>query len=218
MRMEGEATMDMVCNESTALARDRMLTYQLLSSLLFSEPTAEMLANLHSSPSPEGKLGDYLSELPEDDAGLEQARVDAAADFAALFLGMSAHPVAPYESVYTSPEQLLMQDARDEVLAAYRQNGFQQAEGLHLPEDHAATELEFMAKLCEREMMGLQEGDAMVVGEARAAQAAFLKDHLQAWLPRFCDDVQARASTGLYAGVAQLLAQVLAAEAEELGA
>lgn len=208
--------MDMVCSEGVSLARDRMLTYQLLSSLLFSEPTVEMLAALRSSPSREGKLGEYLSELPEDDAALEPARVDVAADFAALFLGMSANPVAPYESVYTSPERLLMQDARDEVLASYRQNGFQQAEGQHLPEDHAATELEFMAKLCEREMMGLQEGDAMAVGEARAAQAAFLKDHLMAWMPRFCDDVQARAATGLYAGVAEMLAQVLAAEAEEL--
>ncbi len=207
---------DAVCTEGASLAKDRMLTYQFLSSLLFTEPTVDVLAGLKSSPSLPGKLGEYLSELPGE--GLEQARADVAADFAALFLGMSADPVAPYESVYTSEEHLLMQDARDEVLAAYRECGFQQADGVRLPEDHAATELEFMARLCEREMMGLQEGDAVAVGMSRASQTAFLKDHLMTWLPQFCDDVQARAKTGFYAGVAEMLCQVLDAEAEELGA
>lgn len=208
--------MDMVWNEGATLAKDRMLTYQLLSSLLFTEPSIELLQSLSSLPSSAGKLGEYLSGLPGE-GGWEQARIDAAADFAALFLGMSADPVSPYESVYTSEEHLLMQDARDEVLAAYRANGFQQVEDLHLPEDHASTELEFMAKLCEREMVGLQENDALAVGQASAAQVAFLKDHLMVWMPQMCADVAARAKTGLYAGLAEMLEQVIAAEAEMLG-
>lgn len=208
--------MDAVCNEGVGLAKDRMLTYQLLSSLFLSEPNVDLLERLASSPSSEGKLGEYLSELPA--MGIQNARIDLAADFAALFLGMSAHPVAPYESVYTSPEHLLMQDSRDEVLACYRASGFCQAEGINLPEDHAATELEYMAKLCEREMVGLQEGDAKAVGESRASQTAFLKDHLLVWMPQFCMDIQSRARTGFYVGLGELLSEVLGAEAVELGA
>ena len=37
---------------------------------------------------------------------------DAASDFAALLLNMSPNPVIAYESVYTSEEGLLMQNAR----------------------------------------------------------------------------------------------------------
>lgn len=204
----------MTDGQDASLVRDRMLVYQLLSTLLISEPTCALLDSLRSSSPGEGKLGEYLAGLPAED--LEQARIDAAADFAALFLGMSAHPVPPYESVYTSPEHLLMQEARDQVLACYRSEGFAQADGVSLPEDHLATEFEFMAKLCEKELGALQSADVVEMQAARASQAAFLKDHLLVWVPDFCDDVRSHAQTGLYAGLADLITEVLQAESEEL--
>ncbi len=41
------------------------------------------------------------------------------ADFAGLFLNASSHPEHPCESFYTSPEHLLMQEARDQVRQVY---------------------------------------------------------------------------------------------------
>ena len=90
----------------------RAATYEFLSGLYLTEVTAEFIEQLRADDSfKEGPLGEYATSLEGVEA--EQARQDAAADFAALFLGMSALPVAPYESVYTSELQLLMQEARD---------------------------------------------------------------------------------------------------------
>lgn len=200
-------------DENIALARDRMLTYQLLSSLYLQEASTDLLALMSQSASlQDGKLGEYISGLSA--ASLEEARVDAAADFAALFLGMSANPVAPYESVYTSEEHLLMQDARDEVLAVYRQEGLGYAGADNLPEDHIGTEFEFMAKLCQKEVAALEAGDTPEVQRLRDIQRAFITEHLAVWVPGFCDDVEARARTLLYGGLAQITRQLVASEAE----
>lgn len=200
-------------DDAIALARDRMLTYQLLSSLYLKEVTADLLALMGREPSLQsGKLGEYISGLPAAD--LEEARVDAASDFAALFLGMSADPVAPYESVYTSPEHLLMQDARDEVLAAYRQEGLGYAGTDNLPEDHIGTEFEFMAKLCEVEVAALEAGDAAEAERLRDVQRSFIREHLAVWVPQFCDDVEARARTLFYGGLAEVTRQLVASEAD----
>lgn len=200
-------------DELIALARDRALAYQLLSSLYLAEASAEFLALLGQEPSlQDGKLGEYASGLPA--TSLEEARSDAASDYAALFLGMSAHPVAPYESVYTSPEHLLMQDARDEVLAAYRNEGICYSGADNLPEDHIGTEMEFMSKLCEKEAAALEEGDDAEAGRLRDVQRAFIRNHLAVWVPRFCDDVEARAHTLLYAGLAEFTRRLVATEAE----
>ena len=56
-------------------------------------------------------MGEYFASLRGND--IEQARGDAASDFAALLLNMSPNPVIAYKSVCTSEEGLLMQDARD---------------------------------------------------------------------------------------------------------
>ena len=81
-----------------------------------------------------------------DDEALGR-RGDLAVDFLHTFIGVTQdrEQVAfPYESVYTSPEHLLMQDARDEVLAAYRAAKVVLVDEACEPEDHLAFELEFM--------------------------------------------------------------------------
>lgn len=196
----------------------RRLTYGLLSRLFLEEVPADLLAQMRDDPpfaEGEGELGRYMAGLAGAD--LEQARTDAVAEFASLLLNMSADPVFPYESVYTSPERLMMQQARDEVLAAYRAAGLAQTGAVKVPEDHAAIELEFMAKLCERERAALDGGDDAAREEAREAQRAFLHDHLLAWMPQLCDDLEKRAHTGLYRGLAETTRQFLAFEKDELG-
>lgn len=204
---------DKTISDSIALARDRMLTYQLLSSLYFTEVSVDLLDQLRRNASlPAGKLADYARELSAQD--LEGARVDAAADFARLFLGMSAHPVSPYESVFTSPEHLLMQDARDEVLSMYRSEGFAYSVRGNLPEDHIAAEMEFMALLCEKEIEAYENDDSEEVERVSRVQRSFVADHLSAWIPEFCDQVQSRSRTLLYGGLAQITEEFLAAERE----
>lgn len=99
-------------SDRSAQPRERASIYRLSSALLAKEPSAEFLAQAANlAPTVQGDLGEYFAALRGCD--IEQARGDAASDFAALLLNMSPNPVIAYESVYTSEEGLLMQDARD---------------------------------------------------------------------------------------------------------
>ena len=206
--------MDM--RERNAEAEARELTYSFLSHLFLEEVSEDFLARLaEEPPSLEGELGRYAAGLAG--ANLAAARTEAAAEFAALLLNMSADPVFPYESVYTSAEHLLMQRSRDEVLAAYRAQGFERSGDLNVPEDHAGIELAFMARLCRKEADALAAGDEVGAEAARETQRVFLRDHVLAWFPQLCADLEKRAKRGLYRGLAETVRQFLAFEREELG-
>lgn len=198
------------------VAEARRATYLFLSSMFLSEAPQSVFEELARNPSSyEGVLGEYASKLSQADLG--QERVNSAADFARLFLGMSPNPVPPYESVYRSEKRLLMQESRDEVVAAYAAWGFRCSSDLRLPEDHAALELEFMAQLCQKELDALEACEAVELGVVAKAQEAFLRDHLLAWMPQLCDDVLARTKAGLYAGLAEAAKVFLSFEAEAFG-
>ncbi len=193
----------------------REVTYSFLSHMFLEEVTEEFLARLAERPPQlEGELGRFVAELPSAD--LASVRTEAAAEFAALLLNMSADPVFPYESVYTSAERLLMQKARDEVLADYRSSGFERAGDLNVPEDHVAIEFEFMARLCRKELDAASAGDDAAADTAHEAQRAFARDHLLTWVPQLCDDLERRAKLGLYRGLAETTRQFLEFEREEL--
>lgn len=99
-------------SDQSAQPRERASIYRLFSALLAKEPSAEFLAQAANlAPTVQGELGEYFASLRGND--IEQARGGAASDFAALLLNMSPNHVIAYESVYTSEEGLLMQDARD---------------------------------------------------------------------------------------------------------
>ena len=98
----------------------------------------------------------------------------------------------PYESVYTSPKRLVMQDAWERVKSLYAAHGVRiDTDSSELMEDHIAYELAYMALLCRE-------------GAERAEQRAFLEEHLLTWVPDFCADLQRCAGTGFYRCVAQL--------------
>ena len=116
-----EATMD----ELIKLIEQRAATYGLLSRLFRVEIDQELLDQLHGMRFPaatgnsdvdEGylRLAKYLSNT------WENSLTDLAVDYTRVFIGhgVDAFSAAyPFESVYTSEKRLLMQDARDEVLA-----------------------------------------------------------------------------------------------------
>lgn len=207
----------METGEALANVEARAVTYSFLSGMFLREVSQDFLERLAAEP-PHlgGELEGFAVGLATAD--LSTVRRDAAAEFAALLLGMSADPVHPYESVYTSPERLMMQDARDEVLALYRSQGLGRVGDLNIPEDHAGIELEFMARLCRKELDAMTGGDEEAVWDVRRTQQTFVRDHLLVWMPRMCDDLEARAKSGLYRGLAQTTRRFLSLEREELDA
>jgi anaerobic sulfite reductase subunit A len=133
---------------------------------------------------------------------------DLAVDYARVFLGAgvtrNGGAAYPYESVYTSPARLVMQDARDRVLAAYRAKGLDKVATFDVPEDHIGLELEFMACLCKETREAVSRGDWPAVAACLTEQRDFLESHLANWVPEFCGDVMKYATTEFFQAVARL--------------
>lgn len=132
---------------------------------------------------------------------------DLSVDYSRVFIGhgVDGYSAAyPYESVYTSPKRLMMQDARDEVLAIYRSYGLDKQEGWKEGEDHIALEMEFLQTLANRTADALEKGDEDEAVALLETQHNFLYDHLGAWAPMMTRDMKRLAKTDLYQGVAYL--------------
>lgn len=191
--------------------------YGCLARLFRVEVDEELLVDLRATAFPAATGNDHL------DAGYrrmaaylngtwERTRTELAVDFFHTFIGntQDVRLVAfPYESVYTSPERLLMQDARDEVLASYRAARVVLVDEACEPEDHLSFELEFAQLLGERALRALEAGDEREGVRILGARRAFVEDHLAKWVPSFVDDVVRIARTDFYRASALLLQGLL---------
>lgn len=219
--------MDAQVAELVEDVRARSMTYSFLARALSDEEVgADFLAGMAAEDLGSAtELDAYAQGLcgmtPEE---LEAQRRELAADHASCLLGMAPDPVSPYESVYRSDRHLMMQSARDEVVAAYARAGFAKSDDYHMPEDHVSLELDFLAGLTARladalaraSAEGALDGDAeAAAGEAQDAldaQVDFLKGHALLWMPAFARDLEEHAASPFYRGVAQMLRAFLADE------
>lgn len=190
----------------------RMATYQFLSRLFRTEVDQELYDTLIAMRFP-AKTGDELV-----DQGYRMIRdylssadqtvlTELAVDYVRAFIGSGTSGFSaayPYESVYTSPKRLMMQDARDEVLVLYRAAGLEKQESWREGEDHIALELEFEQILTERAIEAYEAGDEEGCMELLIQQRNFLEDHLVAWYPMMADDMTRFPQTGFYRGLGKL--------------
>ena len=195
-----------------AVLEQRTNTYALLSRMYLKEFDPQLLDDMHAMLFPvdtgdadvdEGYrlIATYLSNL------WSESLTELAVDYVRCFLGNGVDAFAaayPYESVYTSEKRLLMQEARDEVLAIYRSFGIEKQESWNEGEDHVALELEFMRVLNERCVAALKEGDEPAATKLLVAQRNFLQYHLVSWVPMMTADLRRFAKTKLYRGLAHL--------------
>ncbi len=211
--------------EIAQLAANRAGLYGLLARLYESEVDAELLAQMAGAElgveTGEPELGDGYRMLSDYLAHLgPNAVTDLAVDYARVLLGagiIGDRAAYPYESVYTSPDHLIMQDARDEVLALYREEGLDKSEELDVPEDHVGLELEFMAHLCRKTQEALLQNDGSAAAAAVAKQKAFLEGHLLRWVPAFCSDILTYAETDFYKAIARITRGYLQMEQALIG-
>lgn len=179
----------------------RALAYRFLATLYLDAPKTEWLAALYA----DGLLEEFPVPLGNDEMARGLAMIAGAAaapdqralaaDYQQLFVGPGHLPAPPWESVYRTEERLVFDWPTLLVREAYGEMGLRLPEPAE-PDDHIGLELLFMAVLAEREAAG----DAA----AAAAQDAFLREHLLAWAPTFCSDVEAHAATDLYCGLGLL--------------
>lgn len=204
--------------------KQRTATYGLLSRLYASEMDEALLTELHNSRYPvhtgndladEGNrlIATYLSGM------WENTLTELAADYMRTFFGhgYSGHAAAyPFESVYTSEKRLLMQSARDEVLALYRAAGLSKQDRWKEGEDHVALELEYLQILSSRIVEALRKGDTeQALGWIKSSYN-FLDLHLVGWVPLFTAEVDKFARTDFYRGLALLTEGFLETDRELL--
>jgi len=204
--------------------KDRCSSYAFLSHIYWEEVSSDLLEELVGSEALVRQatvagmevFGEFLRKLKGSD--FESAAAALSAEYANLFLNAGNNPVFPYESVYTSPEKLLMQKARDEVLREYRQQGLDRSEKSNEPEDHLAIELEFMSFLCQKTIKALQIENREQGIAYLQKQKEFLEQHLLVWCPGFCDDLAQASESDFYRGIAFLTKIFLNSELETLSA
>lgn len=204
--------------------KGRRATYQLLARLYRVEVDADLLDLLREMDYPVDTgnedvdagyalIRDYVSH------GTETMLQDLAKDYVYAFIGSGNDGFSaayPFESVYTSPRRLMMQDARDEVLVIYRAAGLDKTESWKEGEDHIALELEYEQILCERALDAYEAGDTDECLSCLRQQRNFLQDHLCGWFPMMAEDIQKFARTDFYRGVGRLTSGFLANDLEFL--
>ncbi len=202
----------------------RASLYALLARAFHKEVDETFLGELRAMGYPQNSADPAVNEAFKLLYGfMRHAREDVldqlAADYARTFLGsgvLNGNAAFPYESVYTSTHALLMQEARDEVLAIYRSQGVDKDPSWTDPEDHISLELEFMKVLCERTARAIEECDDERARALVKTQLSFLTAHLMPWVPRFLADVSRFAGTDFYVAFARLADAFLADDLELL--
>ena len=146
-------------------------------------------------------IGQYFAKAGADKRDVRQ---ELACDYAHSILGATADErrmAIPYESIFTSANGLLMQDARDDIYRLYCAEHLGTPEGLDIPEDHLGLIFAFMAHLCQRYSTALQEGDLCEAHRLAELQKEVVENHLANWAEAYCDVLESVARTGFYRGL-----------------
>ncbi len=141
-------------------------------------------------------LKDFLLKCDEDTI------TDLAVDYARVFLsaGISQGNAAfPYESVYTSQQKIMMQDAWERAREIYFNHGVRNGnQETGMVEDHISIELEYMSLLCDEGSRNPEKVSLL------KEQKAFLDQHLLNWTGEFCANQGKLAETAFYQGIAKM--------------
>jgi TorA maturation chaperone TorD len=200
-------------------SKQRAITYRLLSALYLKEvdeQTLEMLKNIDYSVFNENTDFDRGFNMLNDAVNNSDPSIllNFAREYARSFFGAGLarnSGAYPYESVYTSTEHLLMQQARDEVVKYYQSEDLDRNSNFTESEDHIAFELAFMSKLCEKEGETLKESEAI-----RKKQKDFFNKHINNWIPRFATDLENIAIEPFYKALAFITGAFIKEEDEYL--
>ena len=190
----------------------RLATYSMLSRLFRAEMDEASLKSMMKMRCPINTgnsdvdrgyrlFHKYLSKV------WERTLEDLACDYVNTFIGANTTGYSaayPNESVHTSEERMLMQDARDEICAVYRTAGLKSAESWQMGEDHIAVELEYMQIETARTIECLKNDDINAASVSLLRQYHFLTNHLENWVPFLVKDMLKFAQTDFYRALAYL--------------
>ena len=199
------------------------LVFGLLGKLLFEYPRRDWLQSLadeavfdeipFGAKQPDVAAGlALLQQWGRESRGalLNDSIQGIGADYTRLFIGPGKVLAPPWESAYFNEERLTFQAQTLQVRNWYRRFGLESVKLHSEPDDHAGLEMAFLAHLAQLGLTALEQGDEARLAETLEAQREFLSAHPWRWMPVWCDQVAAQASTDFYRGVARLTRGALA--------
>jgi TorA maturation chaperone TorD len=179
--------------------------YGLLATLYYAPPAPEWMAQMRVAATEAPTSGGFLEEPWRALVGAARATSDGAiaAEYTTLFGGVGKPEVYLFGSFYLSGF------LNEKPLAALRTDiaalGLARDDAMSETEDHVAYLLEVMRYLIA--------GDDVAVSNL-TRQQAFFSTHLQPWMLRLCDALQAHPQARFYAAVAGLTRAFVAVEAQ----
>ena len=195
--------------------------YRLLGRA-FGYPTPSVLAELAPLAEQAAKAPEITPDLRQHLARLAATARDTDPGVLAgehVFLFDRQVRCPPYESAYAEAPRMAGKSAElADVAGFYAAFGLTPAEARPDMEDHIAAELEFMSALALKEAYVLAEGDGDGAAVTRAAQVAFLTDHLGRWAEAFTGTLRVATPIPYYAAAARLLAAWVLEDVAALGA
>ncbi len=199
--------------ECCAFARERSQAYWLLSRLFLQVPDLPCLRELQTllaSADGQGPLG----ELKREVSAAMETPDEAAVEFTRRLVVVSkdSGESLPFESFVR--EGMLPGTATAEVAACMADAGLPDAAPDAATPDHIGAEFGFMALLCHEECRAWAENRQEEALRLAGKQWHFLNRHLAAWIPDYCDALEARAAHGYMKAVARLARQCVLADVD----
>lgn len=143
-------------------------------------------------------LAGLKEELDKLNLSSEPELEDLLWDYTRLFIGPYKLPCPPWESVYTSPKRLMMQEAYEAVQDFYEEAGLA-LDNPDIMADHIGAELNFLAVLCEKMKNEPDKKDYYMKMTQR-----FLDEHPRQWIPQFTSDLENAANFEFYKALARV--------------
>lgn len=192
------------------------LLYQTLGVVLGERPTEQSLQGLEtlrllytrmpvtfSSCVGEGREALRRAFTQMEDVAYPELVIETwQQDYQRLFCSAPLPHIVPRESAYRGGGQLC-DEPTVATRQAYAEAEFRPNSLSALPDDHIATELDFMAYLYQQAAHALHH-DWNGTERWLTRKQLFVQRHLKLWMPIFCDEVVARAQTSFWKGIALL--------------
>lgn len=194
---------------------NRRNIYRLLASIYQKEPTVDILKEMKTSAllNALSKAGYSLDDLVKAE-DLKGAVSELECEFARLFLGPGPH-ISPHQSVYSlngTGKGLLWGEITSEVKKFIEYCGLNFSQDFRGIPDHLSIELGFMGRLIDKELELRSKNDHENVVHCLKVEKHFLQKHLLNWVPKFCEDVIAKAELSFYKEISKFLKDFINSE------
>jgi len=196
--------------------RLREFYYTLVSRLLIAEIDKETIEAVQSDETLKSLF--VYSKEADDYLGGDAAKI--AEELASYYADLFLLRLVPYESFYTSDDQMVNSGTDNEAMIFYKKYGFE-VELLRarvVSGDHIGVEFEFLMNLIKTEREALNEGEDEYASTIRGVQKEFITKHLLPFAMMFLPALLDASKSPFYKDVAEIALEFLLSDYEELNA